>query len=589
MVNTRWNLSHIYISNDDFLLDFSKAKKYLKNLEKYKNNIKNNDKKIILNYFYEEQELSLILEKMAVYAKCKLDDNGKDNVALKNYQMISDFFSEVNQVLAFSKSELAELDEEFLKRIQKDSDFSDFDRQIEFIIRNKKHTLSEKEERVLASMSAFSNTDDIYSNLSDIEMYHGSYIDENGKEIKLNNGNYGSALKSSRQDIRKQVMDNFLAEYGKLNLTYVSLYLSHVKYINFLAQERGFESALDMYTYDEEVSASIIRKNIENVSKKANLVQEYFEIKRNYLGLDKFYTSDISANFVNQESQVDYEKALNDVSKAFLPLGKDYVQVFEQAIKDGWIDAMPRENKASGGYTISAFGMHPYILLNFDGTAHWASAIAHEFGHAMHSYYSESTQPYAKASYTIFVAEVASLTNEILYNHYLIEKETDKVKKIQLISELLQVFYLNVFDASLLAEFEIFVHEGLQNGISLTAEELNQKYLELNQKYFGNKVVLTDNYVYNWSRKPHIFRDYYLYKYSTGFISAATVAKKILNDKTGEYLKKYKNFLSLGGSLDPVASLKVADVDILSDETYKIGFDLFEDYLNKLKILTKEK
>ena len=207
----------------------------------------------------------------------------------------------------------------------------------------------------------------------------------------------------------------------------------------------------------------------------------------------------------------------------------------------------------------------------------------------MHSYYSESTQPYSKAQYTIFVAEVASLTNEILYNYYLLQKETDKIKKIQIISELLQVFYLNVFDASLLAEFEIFVHEELQNGKSLTAEDLNNKYLELNKKYFENKVVLLDEYVYNWSRKHHIFRDYYLYKYSTGFVSAATVAHKIINDKTGEYLKKYKEFLSLGCSLNPVDSLKIAEVDILSDDTYDIAFNLFEDYLNELKSLTKEK
>lgn len=589
MVNTSWNLSHLYRSNDDFLSDFDCVKNGIKNLEKFKNKLKKNDKKIILEYFKLDDEVSVTLEKLAVYAKCKLDDDGKDVTNLKNYQMISDFFSEINQKLAFSKTELAELSDEFLNELKADECFKDYDRVVDYIIRNKKHTLSEDREVLLALVSSFQNNDDIYSNLSDIEMYHGSFIDENGEKIELTNGNYASYLRSPSQEIRKNVMKNFLAEYGKLNLTYSALYLSHVKHVNFVAKEKGFDSALDMYTYREEVSSDIIRKNIENVSKNAGLMREYFETKKKYLNLENFYSSDISANFSQNKESVEYEKAVEDVKNSFMPLGSDYVQMFEKAVNDGWIDALPRKNKASGGYTISAFGSHPYILLNFDGTQSWASAIAHEFGHAMHSYYSESSQPYSKAQYTIFVAEVASLTNEILYNYYLLQKETDKLKKIQTISELLQVFYLNVFDASLLAEFEIYVHEELQKGVSLTAEELNKKYLELNKKYLGNNVVLLDEYVYNWSRKHHIFRDYYLYKYSTGFISAATVAHKIINDKTGEYLKKYKKFLSLGCSLDPVASLKIAEVDILSDETYEIAFELFKNYLENLKTLTKEK
>lgn len=589
MINTCWDLSHLYASNEDFLADFETVKKYIKNLEKFKNKLKKNDKKIILDYFIEDTKASVILEKIAVYAKCKLDDDGKDKTNLKNYQLVSDFFAEIGQRLAFSSVELAGLSNEFLNEIKNDKAFENYSREIEFIIRNKKHTLSEPQEVLLATVSSFQNNDDIYSNLSDVEMYHGSFVDENGEEQKLTNGNYVSFLKSPSQEIRKKVMKSFLGEYGKLNLTFSALYLSHVKHVNFVAKEKGFESALDMYTYKEEVSKDIIYKNIENVSKKAHLIREYFETKRKFLKLDKFYSCDISTNFSNQKENVKYEDAVENVKNSFAPLGKDYVQMFEKAVNEGWIDALPRDKKASGGYTISAYGSHPYILLNFDGTESWASAIAHEFGHAMHSYYSEGNQPYEKAQYTIFVAEVASLTNEILYSHYMLQKETDVKKKIEIISELLQVFYLNVFDASLLAEFEIFVHDELQKGVSLTAEDLNNKYLELNKKYFGNTVVLLDEYVYNWSRKHHIYRDYYLYKYSTGFVSAATVAQKIINDKNGKYLNKYKEFLSLGCSLDPVSSLKIAEVDILSNETYEIAFKLFEDYLKILKDLTKEK
>lgn len=588
MVKTTWDLSGLYNSNDAFLADFEKSKKLLKNLEKFKNNLNKKDKKILLDYFNADDEISIILERLAVYAKCKLDDDGKNQENLKNYQLIIDFFALIDEKLAFAKTELASLDDDFLIELKNDIKFEKYDRLIEHIIRNKKHTLTEKQEVLLASLSGFQNQDDIYSNLLDVEMEHGSFIDENGKEIKLSNGTYASYLKSPIQEIRKRVMQAFLAEYGKLNLTYSMLYLSHTKYINFLAKEKGFNSALEMYTYGEEVDSNIMLKNIENVSGKVALIQEYFKVKKEYLKLDKFYSYDISAGFLNKKEQISYDEAIQDVKNSLAPLGSDYVLMFETAVQDGWIDALPRENKASGGYTISAFGSHPYILLNFDGTLSWASAITHEFGHAIHSYYSAKAQPYAKADYTIFVAEVASLTNEILFVNYMLQNETSKERKIQIIAEFLQNFYLNVFDSSLLAEFELFVHNKLFEGATLTAEDLNNKYAELNKKYFAESVVMTDEYVYNWSRKHHIFRDYYLYKYSTGFVSASVVAQKIMADKTGEYLKKYKKFLSLGGSIDPVSSLKVADVDILSNDTYKVAFNLFEDYLNQLKILTKE-
>ena len=262
--------------------------------------------------------------------------------------------------------------------------------------------------------------------------------------------------------------------------------------------------------------------------------------------------------------------------------------MFEKALCEGWIDALPRENKASGGYTISTYLTHPYILLNYDETQYWKSAIAHEFGHAMHSYLSKKTQPYAKSSYTIFVAEVASLTNEILFTKYSLAKETDVKAKMQILADFLALFYLNVFNYTMLAEFELYVHESLWNGESLTANDLNNKFVEICDKYYGESITLTDNFECEWERKSHIYRDYYLYKYSTGLVVACAVANKILNDKTGVYLKKYKDFLSLGDALNPIDSLKVIDIDVTQKETYDFAFAMFEEYLNELKKLYNE-
>ena len=585
-----WDLSHLYKSNDEFLNDFKNLEKYLKNAKKFKNKLNKNNADDILAYFKQESQLSLTLEKLAVYAFCKQDDDSKNNENVKNYSMINDICSKVNEELAFSKTELASLSEEFLNSLKTDVRFADYDRVIEDIVRYKKHTLTEKEEQNLAVISSFNNCDDIFKMLSDIEMDHGSFEDEKGKVIKLFPGNYSEHMHSKNPAIRKKVMETYLGKYAELNQTLAGLFTSHVKYKNYLAKCYNFDSVLDMKTYAEEVTPEIMMLNIKSVKSKKALLQEYLKLKKKMLKLDEFLTSDVSVDIVPENHEkITYEQAVKDIRESFKVLGDDYVAVFDEAVNGGWIDAFPRENKRSGGYTISTYAEHPYILLNFDGTFEWASALAHEFGHAMHSYYAAKSQPYSKYEYTLFVAEVVSLTNEILYNKYLLTKTENIEQKIMLLSSFLQLFELNVYDSSMLAEFELFAHDKLQAGESLTAKDYNDKYASLIKEYFGDTVKFTKNYEVNWSRKGHIYRDYYLYKYSLGLSAACSIAKNLLEDKTGEALKKYKEFLRIGGAKDPISSLKVAGVDVLDGKFYDGAFAMFEDYLNQLKVLAKEK
>ena len=585
-----WDLSHLYKTNDEFLADLKMLEKYLENAKKFKNKLNKNNADDIIAYFVLETKLSLTLEKLAVYAFCKQDDDSKNDTNVKNYAMINDICSKVSEELAFSKTELASLDEEYLKSLKTDGRFADYDRVLEDIIRYKKHTLSEKEEQNLAIISGFNNTDDIFKMLSDIEMDHGSFVDEDGKTVKLFPGNYSEHMHSNNPAKRRTVMETYLGKYAELNQTLAGLFTSHVKYKNYLAKCYNFESVLDMKTYAEEVSPEIMMINIQSVKKRVGLLQEYFRLKKKLLNLDEFMASDISVDIAPaSQEKISYEQAISDIKESFRVLGDDYVKTFEEAVENGWIDAYPRENKRSGGYTISTYAEHPYILLNFDGTFEWASAIAHEFGHAMHSYYAAKSQPYSKYEYTLFVAEVVSLTNEILYNKYLLTKTQNIEQKIMLISSFLQLFELNVYDSSMLAEFELFAHDKLQVGESLTAKDYNEKFVALTKEYFGDTVTLNKGYECNWSRKGHIYRDYYLYKYSLGLSVACSIAKNLLEDKTGESLKKYKEFLNIGGAKDPISSLKVAGIDVLDAKFYDGAFAMFEEYLNELKNLTKEK
>ncbi|MBQ7917589.1 MAG: oligoendopeptidase F family protein [Clostridia bacterium] len=584
-MNTTWDLSKIYNSNDAFYSDLEKAKKMLVNLEKFRGKLNNADD--IIAYFLAESELSIIIEKLAVFSFCKKDDNGKDNDNVKNYAVADNFIAEVNEKLAFSKTELAALETDFLSGLKNDERFKDYDRVLEDIIRFKAHTLTEKEEQNIAQISAFNNTNDIFSVLSNLEMEHGSFIDENGKEVKLSPQNYNLCMNSPDARVRKDVMEAYYGEYGKLKQTYAGLLSSHIKYQNYLAKTYKFKSVLDMKCYGEEVEPEIMMVNIKNVSSHKDLLHRYFKVKKKILGLDEFYTSDISTAILNEDKKkVTYEEAVEGIRNSLVVLGEDYAQMFEEAVKNGWIDAYPRENKTSGGYTTGTYHEHPYILLNFDGTREWASALTHEFGHAMHSYYSAKNQPYPKYDYTLFVAEVVSLTNEILYNKYLISKAETREEKMKLLAEFLQLFELNVFDSSMLAEFELFIHEKHQEGESLTAEDYSNKFKQLAESYFGKGVKLCKNYEYGWCRKSHIYRDYYLYKYSMGLCCACTIASNLLEDKSGESLAKYRKFLTLGGSLDPISSLKVAGIDVKSSEIYEKAFAMFESYLNELEKLS---
>ena len=594
MIKTKWDLSQIYANWNEFDLDFKKVKSYLPEYLSLKGKFVNGDKEVLLKYFKLDEKNDPLLEKLAVYARCKKDENAQDVESSRRYMAINDYFAYYCEQVAFVKCELSNLDEDFLTSLLSDPDFNDYSRSINSIIRQKRHIPTERENQLIASMSSFSDYHDTFSTLVDIEMHFDDVEDENGNKISLHNGNYNFLLKNPNQAFRKRVMDTYLEEFNRFKLTISNLYISNVKYKNLIAKLSKFDSVLEMDADGDEITKDIMINNKTYVEKNAKLLQRFFDIKKKYLGLEKFYASDIYAELVSDtesketQEKLRFEDCIDDIFASYKPLGIDYQLMFKKALDEGWFDVYPDPNKANGGYTISTYLIHPYILLNFDGTEHWKSAITHEFGHAMHSYFSTKAQPYAKSGYTIFIAEVASLTNEVLLSKYLLEKETDRLKKIKIISNFLSLFYLNVFNTSILSEFEYFAHTKISEGVSLSAEDLSNEFLSICKRYFGDSVVINDNFKYDWERKSHIFRDYYVYKYSTGLVSACAIASKILSDKTGEYTNKYLKFLEIGDSASPLESLAVAEIDITKEETYNYAFSIFEEYVKMLEELYEE-
>lgn len=608
MIKTKWDLTGIYPTWEEFDSDFEKIKSLLPEFLELKGQFTNGNKKSLLKYFELFEKHDPILEKLAVFARCRKDQNARDSESARKYFAVCDYISIFSEQTAFIKCEISSLDEGFLTSLLSDSDFKNATRFIYSIIREKQHVPTEREEQLMANVSSFSDYHDTFSTLVDIEMHFDDVTDENGEVIKLNNGNYNLYLKSPSQDFRKKVMDTYLEEFQRFKLTISNLYISNVKFKNLVAKLNKFDSMLDMDAHSDEITREIMLNNKAFIEKNAGLLQRFFKIKKKCLGVEKFYASDINAeitlaleeklnrkqndksndNISKKPEQIPFEDCVDDILNSYAPLGKDYQEMFKKALAEGWFDVYPDPDKANGGYTISTYLIHPYILLNHDGTDHWKSAITHEFGHAMHSYYSSAAQPYLKSGYTIFIAEVASLTNEVLLSKYMLEKETDKIKKAKIISNFLSLFYLNVFNTSILSEFEYFAHTKIGEGVSLSADDLSNEYLNICKRYFGDSVEINENFKYDWERKSHIFRDYYVYKYATGLISACAIASKILSDKTGEYTKKYRKFLKIGDSASPLDSLAVAEIDITKEETYNYAFSIFEEYVKKLEELYEE-
>ena len=325
---------------------------------------------------------------------------------------------------------------------------------------------------------------------------------------------------------------------------------------------------------------------VKNINKYLPNLHRYYSWRKKFMKLDKFESCDLFCNLFKKSitKEFSFEECKNILKEALLPLGHDYIDMIDNAIKNKWIDSRYLPNKQSGAYQLACYGVHPYILLTYDNTFNSVSTFAHEFGHSMHSYYSEKGQPYSKCDYEIFVAEVASTVNEILLSYYMINNAETKEEKINYLAEFLGKFIATVFTQTEYTEFELFVHDKIDKSEPLTYNMLNDYYYGLQKKYCGKDVKVIEDSKYHWSRIPHFYSDFYVFQYATSFLASCAIAEKLLTNK--EYNKTYRKFLSAGSSKKPCEILKDAGVDILDIKTYENAFKLFDKYVKELEDLT---
>lgn len=580
----KWKLEDIVPSDEAWEKLLTETRERAKDIVEYQGKL--NDKVSILQCLRFDDELSMNTEKLYVYAKMRKDEDCSVDKYVGMVDRVKNLLVDVSEKSAYIMPELSANSEEFLQGLASDKDFADYSYTLRLIVKNKKHTLSTAEEVLLAKTGLFSGIfQEAFGMFDNLDIKFDKFTASSGEKVRLSHGLYGALMQSPERKDRKKAFESMFNAYKDMINTVATLYIGNVKKNVFYSQVRKYRNCLDRATSGEDVSTGVYYRLLDCVNENIPLLHRYLRYRKQALGYSQLHMYDLHVPITGGDSLgVEYDEACKIVKEALQPLGEEYAGLLDKAFNEGWIDVYENKGKRSGAYSWGCFGSHPYVLLNYQQTTHDIFTIAHELGHAMHTYYSNATQPYAKADYKIFVAEVASTVNESLLVRHLLSKAQGEGKKY-LLSYLLDMFRTTVFRQTQFAEFEFEAHKMAEEGKPMSAEALCEVYRKLNEKYYVTKGVVNDELIkYEWARIPHFYNAFYVYKYSTGLISALCIADNIL--KNGESaVADYKKFLKAGGSMSPVEILKLAGVDLTTDAPYEQAMAIFKDTLQELEKL----
>ena len=457
------------------------------------------------------------------------------------------------------------------------------------LLRQKEHILPKEMEELLSKTMEFSNTaDDVFSMFNNADIRFGMVKDENGQEIELTHGRYGKLMESKDREVRKATMEACYRPYEAHENTLAALYQANAKKESFYAKVRKYENAREYSLFSSNIPVSVYDNLIDAVHEALPVFYRYVALRKRLLKVDELHMYDVYAPLVDQDEQkIDFEQAKQMVKEGLQPLGEDYIELLEKGFRERWIDVYENQGKRSGAYSWGSYGVHPYVLLNYNGSLNHVFTLAHEMGHALHSWYSDQNQTYINAGYRLFVAEVASTCNEALLIQDMLKKTEDKKQKAYLINYFLEQFKSTLFRQTMFAEFEKLTHDMVDAGESLNAEVLKSVYRNLNEKYFGPDMVIDSQIEMEWARIPHFYNSFYVYQYATGFSAAMALSSKILKEGDAA-VKNYKKFLSGGCSMYPIELLRVAGVDMEKPEPVKEALAVFAEFVKQMEELTAE-
>ena len=584
--NLTWDLTKIFSSDKEFDEKYLELSEKLKKSEKYKGTLNQG-----ASQFLDAIEFVLSVyrqtEIIYVYAHLKNDQDTGNTEYQALYARASSLFSKVSEAVSWFEPEILQLsDERIWQYFKEEPKLEVYRHYIQQIVDNRAHVLSADQESLLAGAGEiFEASSDTFAVLNNADLVFPTIEGENGEKVQLSHGVYGQLLESTDRSVRETAFKGLYSVYEQFRNTFASTLSTHIKGHNFKAKVRNYSSAREASLSNNHIPESVYDTLVDVVNKHLPLLHRYMELRKRLLEVEKLHMYDLYTPVLGEAPiTFTYEEAKEKALEALKPMGEEYMTIVEKAFSERWIDVVENKGKRSGAYSSGSYDTNPYILLNWHDTLDQLFTLVHEMGHSVHSYFTRSNQPYVYGDYSIFLAEIASTTNENILTEYLLETEKDPRVRAYVLNHYLDGFKGTVFRQTQFAEFEHFMHTEDEKGVPLTSEYLSDSYGKLNTKYYGPAVEEDPEIKFEWSRIPHFYYNYYVFQYSTGFSAASALAKKILNQEP-EALENYLAYLKAGNSDYPVEVMKKAGVDMTQAAYIEDAMSMFEQRLNELEEL----
>lgn len=581
MNHNTWDLEKMFANTQEIEEAIDELKNGLPQVEELKKDTKKN----IYELFELREKLARKSEKLLVYASMKKDEDSTVAESQKLVLNLQNIATQLNTTFSFLSPYLLSLEEEEVKELKRDERYDFYKTMFDRIFRTKEHMLSKEQEFVMSSfLELMSSPENSFYMLSYADMEF-PVIESSPEKEKLTHTNYVRMLTDKNREIRKEAFEKMYETYGKYENTFASTLYGAVKANVTTSQLRKFDSAREMALFEDDIDIRVYDTLLECIHENLDTLYRYYEVKKKALGLEEYHLYDVYADTTKEyERKISFEEAKGIILDALQPLGEEYCNVVREAFEERWIDVYPKKGKRSGAYSSGCYDSFPYILMNYNDNLESLFTLAHELGHSVHSYYSRKNNPYIYSSYTIFVAEVASTTNEMLLIHHLLKKSESRAETEYLLNHFADMFKSTIFRQTMFAEFEKMTHEKVERGEGLTAEELKEMYYSLNKLYFGQGVKVDSQIALEWARIPHFYSDFYVYKYATGLSAAVLLSKKILEKEEGA-LERYIDFLKNGGREFPIEQLKKAGADMTKKESVQEALSVFKEKVEALEAL----
>ena len=586
-VEDTWCLEDMFESDDFWEEEFGRLQRMIFQYEDFEGTL-GESADSLLEYLKFNDETNLLMERLYVYANMRYHQDMANSMYQEFAARAQKLMVDISGASAFAEPEILEITTEKINIFfNENPELETYKRYISEILRGKNHTLDKKTETILAKSRQMANAaENIFSMYNGADIKFPSITTEEGEEIEITHGNFVPLLESVDREVRKAAFEGVYETYGKMRNTLAATFAANLDQANFYAQVRNFSSAREMYLYGSNIPESVYDNLIETVHKNMDKMHKYVSLRKKILDVSELHMYDLYTPIAKApDTKYSFEAAKDIVLEGLAPMGEEYIKVLEEGFDNRWIDVYENEGKRSGAYSWGAYGTHPYVLMNYHGTLDHVFTLAHEMGHAIHSYYSDANQPYVNAGYKIFVAEVASTCNESLLIQHLLKITEDEEEKTYLINHFLEQFKGTLYRQTMFAEFEKIAHSMVQNGEGVTADRLCGIYYNLNKEYFGDDIVIDKEIELEWARIPHFYNPFYVYQYATGLSAAIALSKRILEEGKPA-VEDYMKFLTGGSSQDPIELLKIAGVDMTSSEPIETALELFGNLLEELQKIT---